>query len=255
MFDANLEAREAAGALPAARLPVLAVLHRPTSTPGHVGQELNRLGFALDVRRRCRGDPLPMTLAEHVGVVIFGGPGSANDGENGMPGEVDWVGIALRERKPLLGICLGAQILAKHLGARVGPDPDGQVEVGYHRIRPTPGAVFAECAPEHVYHWHREGFELPHGASLLAAADGPFEIQAFSYGETAVGVQFHPEITYGMVSRWTVRSAHRLGLPGAQDRASQLASHIAHGPAVRRWLSDFLPRWLACAGSQRIERL
>jgi GMP synthase (glutamine-hydrolysing) len=105
-----------------------------------------------------------------------------------------------------------------------------------------------------VYQWHREGFELPHGASLLASAEGPFPVQAFSYGGTAIGVQFHPEITYAMVSRWTVRSAHRLSLPGAQDRAAQLESHIAHAPTVQRWLAAFLPRWLGSGMSSRIAR-
>lgn len=248
MFDANGENEEIAPALAGARLPVLAVLHQPTSIPGHVGQELNRLGHVLDVRRPRSGDQLPATLAGHAGAIIFGGPGSANDPDDCTRAEVEWIEIALRERKPLLGICLGAQMLAKHLGARVAVHADGHVEVGYHPIRATPSNVAGEGVPEHVYQWHREGFALPHGATLLATADGPFEIQAFNYG-AAVGVQFHPEITYAMVSRWTVRSAHRLALPGAQDRAAQLASHIAHGPRVRRWLSAFLPRWLANAGS------
>jgi GMP synthase (glutamine-hydrolysing) len=56
-----------------------------------------------------------------------------------------------------------------------------------------------------------------------------------------------PEITYAMVSRWSAYNAHRLTLRGAQDRPSQLADHIVHGPVVRRWLDGFLSRWIASA--------
>ena len=254
MFDVKGDSEPLVGEAGGARLPVLAVLHQPHSTPGRVGQEIRRLGYELDARRPRSGDPMPTTLAGHAGAIIFGGPGSANDADEVMRAEVDWIEIALCERKPFLGICLGAQILARHLGAKVAPRADGHVEVGYHPIRPSQGDVLGEGAPGHVYQWHREGFELPHGASLLATADGPFQTQAFSYGQTAVGVQFHPEITYAMVSRWTVRSAHRLGLPGAQDRATQLEGHLAHAPAVHRWLSAFLPRWLVSADLPRITR-
>jgi GMP synthase (glutamine-hydrolysing) len=205
------------------------------------------------VRRPRSGDVLPTTLAHHAGVIIFGGPGSANDGDECMRAEVDWIETVLSERKPFLGICLGAQILAKHLGAKVAPHPEGVAEIGYHRIRPAMGNTLGEGAPGQVYQWHREGFGLPHGASLLASADGPFPVQAFGYA-SAVGVQFHPEITYAMVSRWTVRSAHRLSLPGAQARAQQLESHIAHAPVVQRWLAAFLPRWLGSGMSSRIAR-
>ena len=233
------------------RLPVLAVIHRATSTPGRVGQEIRRLGHALDIRCPREGDTLPPTLAGYAGAVIFGGPGSANDPDEATRAEVDWIDIALREKKPLLGICLGGQMLAKRLGAKVAPHPDGLAEIGYHPIQPDGDETLGASSPAHVYQWHREGFELPHGAKLLADADGPFPVQAFSYGATAVGVQFHPEMTYAMVCRWTVRSAHRLVLPGAQDRATQLDNHLVYAPVVQRWLSAFIPRWL---GSVMIEK-
>jgi GMP synthase (glutamine-hydrolysing) len=253
MLDAKGEFQQRAGETPSP-LPVLVVLHQAHSTPGRVGQEIRRLGHALDVRRPRSGEPLPATLAHHAGAIIFGGPGSANDADEAMQAEVDWIETVLSERKPFLGICLGAQILAKHLGAKVAPHSEGMAEIGYHPIRPADGNALGEGAPYRVYQWHREGFELPHGASLLASAEGPFPVQAFSYGGTAIGVQFHPEITYAMVSRWTVRSAHRLSLPGAQDRAAQLESHIAHAPTVQRWLAAFLPRWLGSGMSSRIAR-
>lgn len=155
------------------KLPILLVLHQHHSNPGHVGQWFRRHGYALDIRRHFQGDPLPATLAGHAGAVIFGGPQSANDKLDHIRREVDWVGVALKESKPFLGICLGAQMLAHHLGGRVDHCSHGSVEVGYHRIRATQagkGLVF----PNNVYQWHREGFELPRDGVLLATSDGAY---------------------------------------------------------------------------------
>ena len=150
-------------------LPVLIVLHQETSTPGRVGNALRALGHRLDIRRPRFGDPLPETLDDHAGAVIFGGPMSANDPDDYVRREIDWIAVPLREQRPFLGICLGAQMLAKQLGAKVAPHPEGRAQIGYYPIRPT-AAGHAACPgwPDHVYHWHREGFELPAGAELLA---------------------------------------------------------------------------------------
>src|SRR5713101_9369428 len=87
-------------------LPVLIVLHQETSTPGRVGNALLALGHKLDIRRPRFGDPLPETLDRHAGAVIFGGPMSANDGDDYVRQEIDWVEVPLREQRPFLGICL-----------------------------------------------------------------------------------------------------------------------------------------------------
>src|SRR6195256_6904958 len=89
-------------------LPVLIVLHQETSTPGRVGNALRALGHRLDIRRPRFGDPLPKTLDGHAGAVIFGGPMSANDPDDFVRQEIDWIALPLREQRPLLGICLGA---------------------------------------------------------------------------------------------------------------------------------------------------
>src|ERR1700758_3397915 len=121
--------------------PVLVVLHQEHSTPGRIGNALRALGHALDIRRPRFGDPLPETLEAHAGAVIFGGPMSANDSDDYIAREIDWIEIPLREQRPFLGICLGAQMLAKHLGARVAPHSRGRVEMGYYPIRPTPAGL------------------------------------------------------------------------------------------------------------------
>src|SRR4051794_3142521 len=90
--------------------PVLVVLHQETSTPGRVGNALRLLGHRLDVRRPRFGDPLPPTLDDHAGAVIFGGPMSANDPDDYVRREIDWISVPLKEDRPFLGICLGAQM-------------------------------------------------------------------------------------------------------------------------------------------------
>ena len=223
--------------------PVLLILHQEHSSPGRVGQVLARLGYPLDVRRPRFDDPLPENMDEHAGAVIFGGPQSANDGEEFIKREIDWIGVPLRDRKPFLGICLGAQMMARRLGSRVYPHPQGHAEIGYYPIRPTEAGLKV-CAqwPDHVYQWHREGFELPSGAELLAAGDA-FEVQAFRHG-TGYALQFHPEVTHAMMCRWTVRGAARFELPGAKSRAQHFADRPVYDLAARNWLAAFLDRWI-----------
>jgi GMP synthase (glutamine-hydrolysing) len=259
MFDADAGARGAASSrdgigLPRdlERRPVVVVLHQLHSNAGHIGQWLRARGYALDVRRPRFGDPLPDTLEHHAGAIIFGGPMSANDAQDFVKVETEWVGVALRENKPFLGVCLGAQMMANYLGAPVYGHPDKLVEIGYHPIRPSSCALRFGSWPERVYQWHREGFELPHSATILAVSEGPFANQAYAYG-TAVGVQFHPEITYAMVSRWSARNSQLLAQRGAQDRPAQLADHIVHGPVVRRWLDSFLSRWISEPAGQSVQ--
>lgn len=230
----------------ATRRPVLIILHQPHSTPGHVGNRLRARGHALDIRRPRFGDPLPETLKGHAGVVIFGGPMSANDRENYMTLETDYIGTAMRQNTPFLGICLGAQMLARLHGAQVDFHPEGAVEIGYHDIQPTADAERLFGAwPSRVYQWHREGFELPSGATALATSKGPFPQQAFVCGENAVGVQFHPEMTWAMLNRWSGSNPIRLFLRGAQPREEQQAEHLLRAAATIGWLDNFLDRWLA----------
>jgi GMP synthase (glutamine-hydrolysing) len=224
--------------------PVLIVLHQEISTPGRVGQALRELGHALDIRRPRFGDPLPETLAEHAGAVRFGGPNSANDADEFVRREIDWLAVPLKEKKPYLGICLGAQMLAHHLGARVYKHPDGHAEIGYYPIRPTE-AGRAMCAewPDQVYQWHREGFDLPAGCELLAEGD-MFEVQAFRANGAAYALQFHPDVTHATMCRWTTRGHERMQMPGARPRATHFADRPVYDHSAKAWLRAFLARWL-----------
>jgi GMP synthase (glutamine-hydrolysing) len=223
-------------------LPVLIVLHQEHSTPGRIGNALREIGHLLDIRRPRFGDVLPETLDDYAGAVVLGGPMSANDSDDYVRREIDWIEVALREQRPFLGICLGAQMLAKQLGASVAPHSQGLTQIGYYPIRPTAaGRRLFPNWPDQVYHWHREGFELPRGAELLAEGDD-FPNQAYRFGN-AFGLQFHPDVTTKMMHCWTARG--NMDLPGARPRHSHFAGRAVYDVIERAWLKNFIDDWLA----------
>ena len=229
--------------VPAPR-PILVILHQEQSAPGRVGRLLRAMGYTLDLRRPRFGDSLPDTMAHHSGAVIFGGPMSANDPEPWIKAEIDWTAVPLREGAPLLGLCLGAQMIARQLGQEVGPHAGGHVEIGYYPIVPTPAgdAIVGEPFPRWVYHWHREGFSLPTGAEALANGTD-FECQAFRHGRAAVGLQFHPEVTYAMMSRWVVLGHDKATGKNARPVHQHRPDWFLHDAPVARWAGAFLERW------------
>jgi GMP synthase (glutamine-hydrolysing) len=227
---------------PGAAGRILVVMHGEQSCPGRIGQHLVRAGYELDRRKPRFGCQLPTQLANYAGVVVFGGPMSANDPDSWLACEIALAAQALKENTPYLGVCLGGQILAKALGARVARHPEAAVEIGYYPITPTAAGARIGAWPAHVYHWHSEGFDVPAGAKLLAKGEA-FPNQAYAFGR-AIGLQFHPEITYALVNRWTTVANGMLGLPGAKPAASHLREHMLNAAAVDAWLARLLGHWL-----------
>ena len=221
-------------------------MHQESSTPGRVGMRLEDMGYHLVSCRPALGDALPETMDEYTGAVIFGGPMSANDSDEFIKREIDWMSVPLKENKPLFGICLGAQMLSLHLGGEVTARKDDYAEIGYYPIRPTNEGARMMDWPEYVYHWHREGFSLPQDATLLASGE-KYPNQAYSYGEKAYGVQFHSEVTHHMMNKWTTKAAHRFVLPGAQNREKQFEARPKHDPQIKQWLDNFLNHWIGQA--------
>jgi len=219
--------------------PVLIVLHQETSTPGRAGQMLEAAGYRLDIRRPALGQKLPDTMRNHSGAIIFGGPQSANDPDAYVKDEIDWISVPLKENRPFLGICLGAQMLVKHLGGKVESHTASHSEIGWYPIEATEAGRKVMDWPSMVYHFHREGFDLPSGATLLARGQ-TYENQAIRYGENAWGVQFHGELTRVMMHRWVVRGAHRFELPNAQTGEYHLEGRLLHDAALRIWMGNML---------------
>lgn len=222
------------------------VVHQANSRPGRVGTLLERRGYRL--HRLCpnHGCTLPRDMSAYAGVVIFGGPMSANDCGTlaGIRRELEWIPRVVEAGVPYLGLCLGAQLLTRAAGGRVAPHPEGRVEIGYAEVRPTAAGRPWLQAPMKVYQWHREGMDLPRTCELLATND-TFPVQGFRCGPSAFGFQFHPEVTLEMKHRWTEGEAHRLTQAGAQQRGVHLSMHPLYDPPLDRWIDGFLARWLA----------
>ncbi|BBL53986.1 GMP synthase [Bartonella quintana] len=219
---------------------IAVVIHRQSTYTGRLGKFLQKGGFVLDIYRPILGQKLPNTLEHYAGVVILGGPMSVNDREAYISEEIEWISLSLKENKPFLGICLGAQMLACKLGGRVCTRNDGIVEVGWYPLEATSQGKALMNWPEMVYHFHDEGiYDLPKEAVLLATGD-TYPTQAFRYGDNAWGLQFHAEFTRTMMRRLIVRSAQKLTEKGAQPASAHLKGRLIYDRALSQWFENAL---------------
>jgi GMP synthase (glutamine-hydrolysing) len=154
------------------------------------------------------GEGLPRDTSDLEGLIVMGGPMNVDDIYHFpfLLHEIQLIEKLLSEKKPMLGICLGAQLIAKALGSRVYPNK--QREVGWHPVLMTPAArqdpYFSKLPnPLEVLHWHGDTFDLPKGAVHLARSSR-CENQAFRWDESVYALQFHLEATPSMVNDWCV---------------------------------------------------
>ena len=181
--------------------PLLVIQHVPWEGPHRVLDAFGDVPVET-VMTLEPGSVLP-PASQVRGAVIMGGPMSVNDGADlpGLDAEIAWVRTALAARIPLLGICLGAQIIARAAGATVAPGP--RKEIGWLPVEVADprDPVLGPLAPMTVaLHWHGEAFTLPDGATALArSAITP--VQAYRLGN-AWGVLFHPEADEALVDIW-----------------------------------------------------
>jgi len=170
--------------------------HVPFEGLGSIEPWLESKGCKLTHTRFYASMDLPRPEAVDL-LVVMGGPMSVND-EDTFPWlapEKQFVREIIESGKPVLGICLGAQIIANAMGAKVFPNH--QKEIGWfpiHAVAPTEDSVFSFPHSETVFHWHGETFDLPPGAIRLAKSEG-CENQAFQLGKRVIGLQFHLETT------------------------------------------------------------
>ena len=140
---------------------ILFIMHQTTSDPGRIGEAALAYGFEPDICRHFCGDPLPQSIDDYAAVVLFGGPMSANDDHlPAIRAELDWLEMPLREKKPCLGICLGAQMLARVLGGNVMHHERGLHEIGFYKVRAQPDGKNLFDDEQYFYQWHSEGFSM-----------------------------------------------------------------------------------------------
>jgi GMP synthase-like glutamine amidotransferase len=227
---------------------VLAFRHVPFEGLGRIEPVLRARGYEIDYADLyLSGAPLPQTDA-YQALIFLGGPMSVNDPLPYLRREEEFIRAAIHRGTPVLGVCLGSQLIASALGAAVRRNP--VPEIGWFELEFTPAArhdpVFGGLtAPETVFHWHGETFDLPPGAELLASSQ-LCRNQAFRLGATVYGLQFHLEATPAMIADWClqdencadVRELDRPIDPGTNaERLAQLA-----GETFGKWCDSIHTR-------------
>ena len=235
---------------------VILVRHNDQPLDDRVYTFLVKNGFEPVIRRPFAGEKIGELGEDIVGGVIYGGPYNVYETEKHpfLKEEYRWIDACLKRDVPLLGICQGAQQIAWHLGAPVGPLPGGQHEFGYYEVRPT-AAGAAEFLPQamHLAQSHFHMFGIPKGAERLASSE-LFENQAFRYGARVYGLQFHAEVTVEGFRRWQATSSY-YGQPGAQTREEQNAKMHQHDGPQAAWFSSFLAKLFGAAPNEPADRI
>lgn len=179
-------------------------------------------------------------------VIVLGGPIGVyeTDAYPFLAEELDFLRARLEANRPTFGICLGAQLIAAALGARVGPT--GTKEIGFSPLTVTPAGeafVLRHLKDVPVLHWHGDMFEIPEGADRLAETTVCAN-QAFAYGRNVMGVQFHPEVdaTAGF-ERWMIGHAAELAGAGIDPRDLR-ADAERHGLRLRDAGRAMFVEWL-----------
>lgn len=218
---------------------VTVVQHEQVEGLGSIAEALDEAGVGVRYVRASVGDPVPYDLGEASGLVVMGGPMGVYDAPRypSLRDEMRLIEDALRKESPILGICLGSQLLAHVLGAEVRPA--GRKEIGWFDV-----TLSGEAASDPLwagierrfpaFHWHGDAFHLPPGAIHLASSDLT-ACQAFRHG-SACGLLFHLEVTTGivrdMVRTWPdeLRDANLSGqaIIGAADQFLPRMREVAH---------------------------
>lgn len=184
--------------------------HVPFEDLGLIRGPLQGRGVSIEYADLYRQGAAVPDVTRASGLIFMGGPMSANDDLSCLRQEMALIARAVERGQPVLGVCLGAQLIAKALGAKVYRN--AVKEIGWFEIHLTEAAardaLFAGLGPaETVFHWHGETFDLPPGAAWLAYSEA-CRNQAFRAGANVYGLQFHLEVTPGMIEDWCAQDAN-----------------------------------------------
>jgi GMP synthase (glutamine-hydrolysing) len=227
----------------------IAITHVEFEDLGSLEKALERANYAIERVNACGTGLLAVDPKADL-LVVLGGPIGVYEDEAYpfLKAEIDLIRLRLAERRPVLGICLGAQLIAAAAGASVYPGTQGK-EIGWGPIHAgRDAALHPEFAPLladalRVLHWHGDTFDLPAGSHHLAGTSA-YPNQAFAIGRHALGLQFHPEVTTAGLERWYV--GHACELASAGIRVPKLRQESeAFAPALEGAAQRFWAGWLS----------
>lgn len=207
--------------------PVAIFRHARTEGPGFLADFLDRRSIPWRLIRIDEGDPLPDSATDYSGLVFMGGPMSVNDDLPWIPQVLRLIRQAVAADIPVLGHCLGGQLMSKALGGAVTRNPVKEIGWGDVQVGQNPDAMrwFGDTAHFTGFHWHGETFSVPDGAvGVLASAY--CQNQAFSMGKH-IGFQCHIEMTTDMVHEWCRNGADEIAA-AAESPGVQRVAEIEH---------------------------
>jgi len=217
---------------------LLVFQHSAREPLGLLDPLLRRHGFRIRYINFSRQPDVQPDVSRYDGLVVLGGAMNVDqvDRHPHLVTEIAAIREALKHDIPILGICLGAQLLAAALGANVRPH--SVREIGWYRLHPTAAAQSDRLCrhfdgSQHVFQWHAYTFDLPPGAVHLASSES-CEHQAFRFGERAYGLQFHLEADEALIQRWLNVPAYRAELEAETGFERLLRDTHRHvGPALK----------------------
>ncbi len=227
--------------------PLYIFRHIECEGPGYLAEVLARHDIPYRVIAIDAGEEVPGSVADCAGLVFMGGPMSVNDPLPWIGQELALIRAAQAQGMPVLGHCLGGQLISKALGGVVTSNPVR--EIGWHPVRRSHTASAARwldgLADENtLFHWHGETFSIPPGAEVILENDHCAH-QAFAIGNT-LALQCHIEMTAPMVSEWAGLYSHEIAQPGGavQSRAEMTSDLDARIRAAQQLADVLYARWL-----------
>ncbi len=227
---------------------ILILQHAASEHAGNIAAALQRANRASVTVEVFAGQSVPDDLGDFAGLIVMGGPMSVYEHTQYgfIPDELQLITRAIEHGKPILGVCLGSQLLAAALGAKVFSGP--RKEIGWHEVSKLPGAradKLFDALPDSfmAMHWHGDIFDLPGGAVPLLRSDLT-ALQAFRYGENAYGLLCHLELTYPQIDRMIQEFRTELDQAGisGQEIVNQWPRY---GASLERLAGEVFSRWLA----------
>jgi GMP synthase (glutamine-hydrolysing) len=210
-----------------ARPKVLVFQHVPFEPLGTLDPLLKEAGFRLRYVNFGREPESRPMLEKYAALIVLGGPMNSDqiDSYPNLITEVEIIREAVARNMSVLGICLGAQLLATALGGAVSRNPVR--EIGWYDVELTKEGVLdpvlsSFAQKQQVFQWHEDGIALPSGAVHLASSEAS-DVQAFRYGDHAYGFQFHLEASRPLIERWLTVPVHQATLDEERDSISAAA--------------------------------